>query len=176
MFYKTQHPDIQLRSYTAQDADALTTLANNRNIWQNLRDQFPHPYHRENAVQFIKMCLETEPQTVLGIAYQGQLVGSIGLHLQNDVYRFSAELGYFIGEPYWNKSITTFAVQTMLQYGFEKLHLQRIFASVFEHNEGSKRVLLKNGFLLEGVKKKAIYKNNQFLDEFLYGIVREKEL
>lgn len=173
MKLKTQHPEIYLRSYTLQDVDALTVLANNKNIWQFLRDSFPYPYHKNNAEKFIKMCLESEPQTILGIEYQGVLVGSIGLHLQNDVYRYSAEMGYFIGEPYWNKSIATFAVQTMLQFGFENLHLQRIFASVFEPNEGSKRVLLKNGFLLEGVKKKSIYKNNQFLDEFLYGIVKE---
>lgn len=157
-----------------QDAAALQSIANNINVWQNLRDQFPHPYHKENAINFIEMCLATEPQTIFGIEYQGELVGSIGLHLQNDIYRFSAELGYFIGESYWRKSIATFAVQTMLQYGFEHLHLQRIFASVFEHNEGSKSVLLKNGFLIEGVKKKAVYKNNRFLDEYFYGILSEK--
>jgi ribosomal-protein-alanine N-acetyltransferase len=107
MILKTSNPDIILRSYHAQDAEALVAIANNRKIWLNLRDVFPHPYHLEDAQRFIKMCTESEPHSVLGIEYQGILAGSIGLHLQVDVYRFSAELGYFVGEPFWNKAIAS---------------------------------------------------------------------
>jgi ribosomal-protein-alanine N-acetyltransferase len=173
MILNTTNPDIILRSYHAQDAEALVAIANNRKIWLNLRDVFPHPYHLEDAQRFIKMCTESEPHAVLGIEYQGILAGSIGLHLQVDVYRLSAELGYFVGEPFWNKAIASEAVKRMLQYGFETLHLHRIYASVYAHNKASMHVLEKNGFTLEGVKKQAVYKNESFTDEYFYGILNE---
>jgi len=173
MRLETTNPDILLRSYQFDDVQALANIANNRNIWQNLRDVFPHPYHTSDAERFIKMCTESEPHTILGIEYKGKLVGSIGLHLQEDVYKHSAELGYFVGESYWQKGIAGVAVRGMIKYGFETLHLHRIFASVFEHNKASMRVLEKNGFVLEGIKKQAVLKNNTFMDEHIYGKLNE---
>lgn len=173
MRLETTNPDILLRSYQFDDVQALAFIANNRNIWQNLRDVFPHPYHTTDAERFIKRCTESEPHTVLGIAYKGILVGSIGLHLQEDVYKHSAELGYFVGESYWQKGIAGVAVRGMVEYGFETLHLHRIFASVYAHNKASMRVLEKNGFVLEGIKKQAVLKNNTFIDEHIYGKLNE---
>lgn len=172
MILRTTFHEIELRQYQLKEADALANMANNRNIWLNLRNVFPHPYTVEDGERYISMCLAQQPNTVFGIWYQNQLVGSIGLHLQHDVYSHSAELGYFIGEPYWNKSIATIAVARMLQYGWEDLQLYRIFASVFEHNIASMKVLLNNGFQPEGVKGKAIFKDNQFIDEYCYGIIK----
>ena len=169
----TSNPEIVLRSYKLQDADALVAIANNRKIWLNLRDTFPHPYEKEDAVKFINMCLEHTPNTLFGIEYQGIIAGSIGLHLQQDVYKHSAELGYFVGEPFWNKAIASIAVARILQYGFETLHLHRIFASVYAPNKASMSVLEKNDFVLEGIKKHGIIKNDVFLDEYFFGKLNE---
>jgi RimJ/RimL family protein N-acetyltransferase len=151
------------------DKARLAELANNRKIWNNVRDAFPHPYAVSDAEYFIGTTFKDEPQRIFAIEYEGQLCGMTGLHQQEDVYRLSAELGYWIGEPYWGKGIATQAVELMTQYGFRKLDLVRIYAGVFSYNAGSMRVLEKNGFTLEGILKKAVYKNGQMWDEHRYA-------
>lgn len=164
---------ILLRSFSLADAEALVILANNKNISQNLRDGFPHPYSLKDAKIFIKKCLEMDIQSVFAIQFKDELVGSIGLYIQKDVYRLSAELGYFIGEMYWNKGVATKSVRLITKYGFENLHLTRIFAGVFEHNEASRQVLEKNDFVLECIKRKAILKNKRILDEYYYAKIND---
>lgn len=165
--------DILLRPYTLEDAEALTINANNKNISKNLRDGFPHPYTIEDAHKFINMCLNQEVQSVFAIIYKGELAGSIGLHPQDDIYRLTAEIGYFIAEPFWNKGVATKSVEMMTKFGFESLHLTRIFAGIFETNKASMRILEKNGFILECIKRKAIFKENQIMDEYLYAKVND---
>jgi RimJ/RimL family protein N-acetyltransferase len=165
--------NIRLRSLSMDDIPVLTQLANNKKIWVNLRDIFPHPYTEEDARIFIRRCMGENPKLTFAIEYQNSLTGVIGLVLQSDVYRFSAEIGYWIGEPYWNKGIATRAVNSLVDYGFQSLHLQRIFTGVFDHNKASQRVLEKCGFTLEGIASKAIFKNNRFLDEYKYALTRK---
>ncbi len=164
---------IVLKPYSLSDTEDLTRIANNAQIAGNMRDMFPHPYTVQDAENYIKLRLEDRIQSVFGIIYNGELAGSIGLHLQQDVYRLSAELGYFVGEPYWNKGIATQAIALITRYGFENLHLNRIFARVFANNKASMRVLEKNNYVLEGIKKKAIVKNNRILDEYFYAKIYE---
>ena len=165
--------DIVLRSYTLADVKALAKIANNKNISNNLRDGFPNPYKENDAQNFIKMCMDKEVQSVFAIIYKGDLAGSIGLHLQEDIYRCTAELGYFIAESFWNKGIATKSVAMITKFGFESLHLNRIFAGIFETNKASMRILKKNGFVLEGIKRKAVFKNQQILDEYHYAKVND---
>lgn len=165
--------DIVLRPYTLADAPALPIIANNQEISKNLRDAFPYPYGLEDAHRFIKMCMEKEVQSIFAIIYQGDLAGSIGLHPQDDVYRLTAELGYFIAEKYWNKGIASKSVAMITKFGFESLHLTRIYAGIFETNKASMRILEKNGFKLECIKRKAILKNQQVLDEYLYAKIND---
>jgi RimJ/RimL family protein N-acetyltransferase len=153
------------------DKERLAKLANNKKIWMNVRDMFPHPYTVSDAERFIESTTQQDPQSTFAIRYNLKLSGVIGLVLQEDVYRFSAELGYWIGEPFWNKGIATHAVQLMVQYAFEELKLLKVFAGVFEGNEASKRVLEKCGFELEGIARKAVFKNNVLIDEYRYGLV-----
>jgi RimJ/RimL family protein N-acetyltransferase len=96
----------------------------------------------------------------------------IGLHPQKDVYRLSAELGYWIGEPFWGNGIATKAVELILKYGFETLNLNRIYAGVFEHNIASMRVLEKCDFVKEGIAKQAVIKNNKVIDEHKFAIIK----
>ena len=153
------------------DRQRLAALANNKKIWNNLRDMFPFPYQVEDAEKFIDSVKNQEPQVTFAIEFEYKIVGVIGLVLQPDVYRKSAEIGYWIGEPYWNKGIVTTAVGLLTKYAFENLKLEKLFAGIFEGNEGSKRVLEKCGYELEGIARKAVFKNNIFLSEYRYGIV-----
>jgi RimJ/RimL family protein N-acetyltransferase len=110
---------------------------------------------------------------VFAIDCNGELCGLIGLILQKDVYRKSAEIGYWIGEPFWGKGIATKAVELITAYAFEELKLIRIFAGAFQYNVGSMCVLANNGFLKEGILQKAIFKNGKFWNEHRYAKLNE---
>ena len=138
-----------------------------------MRDSFPHPYNNKDAHDFIEMCMNKEIQSVFAIFYKGNFVGSISLNLQKDVYKKSAELGYYVAEKFWNKGIASKSVGLIVKFGFESLHLTRIYAGVFQNNIASMRILKKNDFVLEGIKRKAIFKNNKILDEHFYAIINE---
>ena len=159
---------IKLRELEITDKEKLTELADNKNIWDNVRDYLPHPYKLSDAEFFINSVKKENPRQNFGIEYEGELCGVIGLIVQNDVYKKSAELGYWIGEYYWGKGIATKAVELITKYGFEKLQIIRIYSSVFENNIASMKVLEKNGFLSEGIFKKAVIKNEIIMDEHRY--------
>ena len=160
---------VRLRPLRYADREILANLANNKKIWNNVRDMFPHPYTLAEADKFLDMVKLQEPLITFAIEYEFQFCGVIGMVLQKDVYRKSAEIGYWIGEPFWGKGITTKALSLATQYAFETLELERLFANIFEGNEASKKVLEKCGFQLEGIGRKAVFKNNRFLDEWRYG-------
>jgi len=147
----------------------MAEIADNEKVAVNLRDAFPSPYTVEDAQKFISMCLKQDPYEVFAIEYEGEYVGNIGLHRQDDVYRKTAELGYFIGEPYWNKGITTRAVNLICDYGFRELDIIKIFSGVFSFNTASQKVLEKCGFALEAVLKSAVIKNGKIFDEYRYA-------
>lgn len=159
---------IKLRELEITDKEKLTELADNKKIWDNVRDYLPHPYKLSDAEFFINIVKKENPRQNFGIEYEGELCGVIGLIVKNDVYKKSAELGYWIGEYYWGKGIATKAVELITKYGFEKLQIIRIYSSVFENNIASMKVLEKNGFLKEGVFKKAVIKNEIIMDEHRY--------
>ena len=163
--------DISLRALRQKDTSALSLLANNKNVWINLRDLFPHPYSLADAKKFISAAMKEKPSLTLAIEYEGEACGVIGLVAQTDVYKKSAEIGYWIGEPYWGRGIATIAVRLMTAYGFGRLGLARIYAGVFEYNVASMRVLEKNGYKKEGVFEKAVLKNDRLWDEHRFGKV-----
>jgi RimJ/RimL family protein N-acetyltransferase len=162
---------VALREFQAEDRDALVNLANNANIANNLGDGFPHPYSIEAADKFIKDAQESSPTTRFCIEKNGVYVGNIGLHPNVDIYRKNAEVGYFIGEPYWGQGIASQAVKMMVDYGFQVLKMHRIEAGVFDYNIASKKVLENAGFEFEGTAKQSVFKNGSFHDEFKYAIL-----
>jgi RimJ/RimL family protein N-acetyltransferase len=163
---------IKLRPFRLEDAPRLTELANNIKIAENLRDGFPHPYTLTDAENFLKMCMDQNPTQAFAIEYNGEYVGNIGVHPEKDVYRKSAEIGYFLGEPFWGKGIMTRAVKQMVEYGFENLDIVRIHTGIFEYNIASQRVLEKCGFKKEAVFEKAIFKKNQLWNEVRYALLK----
>lgn len=156
---------IRIRQLKSSDKSKLTKLANNKKVWDNLRDYIPFPYCENDAEVFINKTNQENPRQTFGIEYKGIICGVIGLVIQQDVYRKSAEIGYWVGEPYWGKGIATIAVELIIEYGFNELELNRIYSGVFEYNIASMKVLEKNGFEKEGIFKKAIIKNQKVCDE-----------
>jgi [ribosomal protein S5]-alanine N-acetyltransferase len=164
--------NIILRRLTKDDRTSLAYLANNKKIWDNVRDYLPYPYTENDAESFINLAMwETIPMT-LAIEYSGQFCGVIGLTGQSDVYKKTAEIGYWIGEPFWNKGIATIAVKLITSYGLQSLDFVRIHTGVFEYNIGSMRVLEKNDYAKDGVFKKSIFKNEKIWDEHRYSIIK----
>jgi RimJ/RimL family protein N-acetyltransferase len=159
---------ILLRPLEISDKFRLVEIANNKNISINLRDGFPNPYTLRNAEDFISKVIELNPNEVFAIEWNGEYVGNIGLHKGKDVYRKSAEIGYFLGESYWNKGIMTRAVKLVCEFGFRELDIIRIHAGIFEYNSSSMRVLEKCGFRREAVLKNAVMKNGRICDEYRY--------
>lgn len=159
---------VQIRPWRPEDAGVLAGICNNKKIWLNVRDRFPHPYTIANAIEWIAFTLNQKPIQNMAIMYKGSVVGSIGVMPKEDVYRKSIEIGYFLGESYWGKGITTAAVELLLQYIEQTFDVFRIYAEVFDHNKASMKVLEKNGFHLEGIRERAVIKNNVIMDDHIW--------
>lgn len=164
--------DLRVRSWHKNDLDALVRHANNPKIAANLRDQFPHPYTRSAGVAYLSEVRSAEVETSFAVEYEGAAVGGVGFKLGTDVARLSAEMGYWLGEPYWGRGLTTRAVLATCEWAFGNYKLTRIFAMAFSHNVGSMRVLEKAGFEREGLLRRSAIKNGAILDQVLFAKVR----
>lgn len=166
--------NIKLRPFQKSDSKRLSELINNKKIWDNLRDYVPFPYSEKDASEFIDYCRQQNPQTSFAILYHEELAGSISLVRQSDVYSLTAEIGYWLGEPYWGLGIMTNAVRLITEYGFSTLNLVRIYTGVFDFNKASQRVLAKAGYQLEGIFERSVIKNNKICDELRYAIINKQ--
>jgi RimJ/RimL family protein N-acetyltransferase len=163
----------QIRTIADGDAPALVKYANNRNVSRSLKDRFPYPYTMTDAVAWIRHVRTQVVETNFVIVSPDEAIGGIGLELQGDVHRRSAEIGFWLGEPHWGKGIASRAVHAFTEYAFAHLGLVRIFAGVFETNPASARVLEKAGYSCEGPLRRSVTKDGMTLDQLLYAIVRE---
>ena len=163
---------VTIRRWKHEDLNNLVFHANNINVWNNVRNYFPHPYTEENGKAWLDKVVEPEPVINMAIDVDGEAVGGIGLILNGDVYIKSAEIGYWLGESFWGKGVTTEAVRQMTEYAFYYFDLVRLYAEVFENNKASMRVLEKNGFYLEGVRRKAVFKNGKLMDDYIWVKLR----
>lgn len=160
-----------LRPLAESDAPSIARHANNRKIWINLRDVFPHPYALEDAVEFIERTGMSERSITFAIDVNGAAVGTIGLVLRDDVDRVSAELGYWLGQEFWGRGIMSEAVKAATAYGITHHQLTRVYAYTFDWNPASARVLEKSGFHLEGRLRRSAVKDGRILDQFQYAYV-----
>lgn len=163
--------NCSVRTYRLTDAESLALNANNRAIWKNLRDGFPHPYSVENGRVFIERSLAMKPETNFAICVDDQAVGGIGFVLHTDIERISAEIGYWLGEAYWGRGIVSEALKAVTDYAIQTHNLRRVFAVPFAHNRASARVLEKAGFTLEGRMRSSAIKDGEVLDQLLYAYV-----
>jgi RimJ/RimL family protein N-acetyltransferase len=158
-----------VRTFRLEDAPSIARNGNNRAIWRNLRDRFPHPYTEDDAVGYIRFILAKNPYHSLAIEVDGQAVGGLSLRPGEDIERVGAEIGYWLGEPYWGRGIMTDAVGLVTDYAFRALSLERVFAVPFTGNVASCRVLEKVGFVREGLMRRSAIKDGQVLDQYLYA-------
>jgi RimJ/RimL family protein N-acetyltransferase len=162
-----------VRSLKPDDDAALAKHANNRKIWRNLRDAFPHPYTREDARKFIATVTAQAPETVFCIATRVEVIGAIGFRLQEDVERIAAEIGYWLAEDYWGQGITTAALKAVTAYAMQAHDLRRVYALPFAWNAASFRVLEKAGYVLEGRMRCSALKDGQVVDQLLYAYTHD---
>ncbi len=164
-----------VRNGHMEDAPSIAKYANNRKIWKNLRDAFPHPYGLRDAETFLAGAMDAKPRTVFVIATESEAIGSIGLMPGTDVHRFTAEIGYWLAEPFWGKGIMTQAVRGLTAYAVHDLKLHRVFAEPYTTNPASAKVLEKAGFIREGILRSNIFKDGKILDQFLYSFVAKEQ-
>lgn len=167
--------EFKLRCWLSGDARSLCENADNVKIYNNLRNYFPSPYTLDDARDYIAFCKQGEGREhiIRAIEVDGKAVGNVGVFFKDDVYCKSAELGYWLGEEYWGNGIMSRAVEQLCDYVFENYDIARIFAEPFATNVGSRRVLEKAGFELEGILKKSVFKNGKFVDGCIYALLSD---
>lgn len=162
---------LVLRPFRASDIPDLVRLAGAREVAATTA-RIPHPYTEADARHFLE---HLEKDKDFGYAFaitllaSGELVGAVGLHPATGQPR--AELGYWIGVPYWGNGYATEAAEAVVAFGFESLKLHRIFAGYFRGNDASRRVLEKLGFSDEGCSREHVEKWGKFLDLQNYAIL-----
>lgn len=160
-----------LRPWRADDLDALVKHAGNRKVAENLRDRFPHPYTRDAGRLWLEEAVRV-PQNLWCIEVSGAAGGGIGVFPKEREERNTAEIGYWLAEPFWNRGIMTEAVGAITDYAFRTFAIGRIEAGVFEGNLASARVLERNGYQLEGRMKQRIIKFGVVRDQLMYAKLR----
>ncbi|MBI2730832.1 MAG: GNAT family N-acetyltransferase [Sphingobacteriales bacterium] len=164
---------IAIREWKKEDKEPLLLLVNNKKIWDNVRDRLPHPYTNKDADEWLKLNVGITPVLNFVIEADGKFAGSIGMVPKEDVHRCTMEIGYWLGEPYWNKGIVAKAIALLVDHIWNEYpEVVRIYADVYEHNKASMKALEKSGFHLEAIHKKAVIKNNLLFDEYVWAKLR----
>ena len=161
-----------VRDWERSDRASLIRFANNRKIWRNLTDMFPHPYTEAHAEWWFGFLEKMTERTHWAIDVDGQAVGGIGVILGEGIYAKSGHFGYWLGEEYWGRGIMTQAVAVVAPYVMSRFDLLRLDSPVFAWNPASMRVLEKCGFVKEGVSRASVFKDGEVVDQVLYGLVR----
>ncbi len=166
--------NCKIRRWLPTDCDALSAVLNNKKLQDNLRDGLPYPYTPDDAAWYIHEMLRADPRNTFAFAVtlDGNVIGSIAAFRQQNIHCQTAELGYYIGEPYWGKGYMTEAVKQLCSDVFAHTDILRIFAEPFAYNIGSCRVLEKAGFQYEGTLRANAVKNGKIIDMKMYGLLR----
>jgi ribosomal-protein-alanine N-acetyltransferase len=164
-----------VRDWQPDDAPSLARHANDRRIWLNMRDAFPHPYTVADAEAFVAFVADMQPRSYFAIARGDQAIGGIGYTLRSDVERISAEIGYWLGTAFWGRGIMTAALRAVTAYTFrEHPELRRLYAVPYAGSAASVRVLEKAGYRCEGRMRQSAIKDGRITDQLLYAIVRDE--
>ncbi len=169
--------DCKIRKWQFDDAKSLSELLNNKKILDNLRDGLPFPYTEADARDYINAMLNANNNSVFAFAieFDGEVVGSIGVFRKENIHFKTAEMGYYLGEKFWNKGIATAAVRQVCDFVFENSDIIRIYAEPFARNVASCRVLEKAGFVCEGTLRSNAVKNGIVEDMKMYAKIKSAE-
>jgi RimJ/RimL family protein N-acetyltransferase len=169
--------DLILRPWFKSDIEELVQIANDKSIYDNLRDAFPFPYTYKDAENWIAFTEKNNnPIRFFAIICNDKLIGSIGIVFKDDIYCKNAEIGYYIGNKYRGKGYITQAIQAILKYIFLNFDIIRIYAEPFANNIASRKVLEKNNFICEAIFKQYVIKNGLIQDSCIYSILKSDYL
>jgi [ribosomal protein S5]-alanine N-acetyltransferase len=162
-----------VRSWRQDDLGSLLRYADNSRVAANMRDRFPHPYTEVDGRAWLALTAGEMGDTNWAIEVGGEAAGGIGLMPQADINAGTAEIGYWLGEPFWGCGIATAAVLTVTNYALTVMGYRRLYATALSHNAASRRVLEKAGYRFEGLMRASAIKHGRVLDQALYGVVRD---
>lgn len=171
--------NLLLRPLSPTDSARVCELASHLEIAAQTT-RIPHPYIEEDAREWIEAQYEEFKRgEQLNFAIversRGELIGVCGL-LRINRENESAELGYWIGRPYWNQGFATGAVAAVVDYAFRVLGLNRVYSRYMRKNPASGRVLAKCGFVHEGTLRQHVKKWGKFEDIEIAAILKEDYL
>jgi RimJ/RimL family protein N-acetyltransferase len=159
---------IKFKPHRIDFAKEFAKMKNVPEILDNGYDKTPKPYTEKDALEFINQEIEKKPTERFLIYWNNEVAGEIGITIKKDVFRLNAEIGYFISKKFWGKGLATQAVKKMTEYTFENFDVVRLVAGVFDFNKSSMKVLEKNGYYLESVRKNAVIKNEKIIDDYIW--------
>jgi RimJ/RimL family protein N-acetyltransferase len=166
-----------LRPWRTSDRASLLRNANDRDVWRNLRDRFPHPYTERDADEWLAhSAVEPAPPCLYAIDVDGDAVGTIALEAGPDIERWCWEIGYWLGQPYWGRGIVTEAVKAVSDAVFRETDVIRLYAPVFSWNRRSMRVLEKTGYQRGAVLERGGVKDGTVIDRVMYARTRDTGL
>ncbi|MDP1854232.1 MAG: GNAT family N-acetyltransferase [Candidatus Omnitrophota bacterium] len=177
--------DIKATSEISGERITLRKLrfSDSEDIYQNVKDReiirwtlnIPHPYFKDSATRFIRKThydARKKKAYAFGIMLkkENKVIGVITL-LKLDYKNRNAEIGYWLGKRYWEQGFMTEAAKLLIEFGFRRLKLHKIYAGLFEENIASRRVLEKSGFKLEGKIREPRFRYGKWHNELRYGIL-----
>lgn len=172
-------PEIQtsrliLGKVSYHDIPKISEYAGNKKIAE-MTLNIPHPYNENDAIFWINSInqgFDNQTQYSFGIRIKtsNEFIGGMGLKVNNRFNR--AELGYWIAEPFWNKGYATEALKAILKFGFEVLHLNKIYATHLLENPASGKVMIKNGMIKEGELKDHVKKGDVYQSLIQYRLTK----
>lgn len=164
---------LEFKPHRLEFAKEFAAMKNIPEILDNGYDKTPNPYTEKDAIEFINQQIGKNPTERFLIYWNNEVAGEIGITIKEDVFRLNAEIGYFIAKDFWGKGLATLAVKKMTDYTFATFDVVRIVAGVFDFNKSSMKVLEKNGYYLESVRKNAVIKNGEIMDDYIWVKLKE---
>lgn len=167
--------NIELRKWTREDKKILMKICNEVNR-KYLSNRIPLPYTEKDANWWLDNVEKQEGKTGIfrAIVVDGEVVGNISVEGKDDIRCMDSEIGYLLLNEEFSKGIVTEATRQIVKIAFENLNIIRITGLVCEENIGSRRVLEKNNFILEGIMKDDIFKNEKNYNMCIYGLCKRK--
>lgn len=161
-----------IRNWKRGDEWDLVQVANDPDVSRYLTDRFPSPYTLQDAYAWIDLSEAKRDETNFAIEVGGGVAGGIGYTLGTYETRLTATMGYWLGQPFWGRGITTAALRALTDYAFKTHGLRRISSVVMAPNAASARVLEKAGYIREGIVRNGVVKRGEVYDLLLYATVR----
>ena len=173
MIVATENPQICLRPWNTGDHDSLVRYGNNKLVWRNLTDMFPHPYTHEDAVEWVGIASDPGASIFLAIDFEGEAIGGVGVIAREGNDFHTGQFGYWLGQKHWGRGIATQSARALKSHAFAGKRFKRLEAPVFAWNQPSMRVLEKVGFVKEGTLRKSVLKDGQLIDSVMYAAVSD---